>query len=238
MARKRSRLSRLRRRVTRSDAFVGLLAAAASLLIRAYASTLRIEKDVHPDTAALDPAKVLYAFWHGRQFLLVPSFRHRGIAIMTDLSWAGRIQAGIMTQLGYPVVRGSSRRQAARALADMKRTLESGCSAAFAVDGPSGPIHRSKPGILYLARKLGYPIVPVATAARPSWRIASTWCRYLVPAPFSRCLVALGPPIAAATDGTLTGDELDRILTEWTEETDRRLDPRPAGTDARRRGAR
>lgn len=224
MARRRTWLGRLRRRITRSDAFVSLAAGLGSLLIRAYAATLRIERRVHPETAALDPSRVLYAFWHGRQFLLAPMFRHRGIAIMTDLSWAGRIQAGIMARLGYPVVRGSSRRQAARALADMKRTLESGCSGAFAVDGPSGPIHRSKPGIVYLARKLGYPIVPVATSARPAWVLGSTWCRYLVPAPFSRAVVALGPPIHEAATGDLTNEELDSILMRWTEETDATLE--------------
>ncbi|MBN2565209.1 MAG: DUF374 domain-containing protein [Candidatus Eisenbacteria bacterium] len=223
MARRRTWLGNVRRRITRSDAFVGLLASAASLMIRAYAATIRMEREVDPETEALDPAKVLYAFWHGRQFLLVPSFRHRGIAVMTDLSWAGRIQAGIMTRLGYPVVRGSSRRQAGRALAEMKHVLESGCSAAFAVDGPSGPIHKSKPGIIYLAQKLGYPIVPVATSARPAWSMGRTWCRYLVPAPFSRGFVALGGPIDKARTGDLTSEQLDEILTRWTARADERL---------------
>ena len=223
MARERSRLSSLRRRITRSDAFVGFVSSVSSLLIRAYARTLRIEKDVHPEAAALDPAKVLYAFWHGRQFLLLPSFRRQGVAVMTDLSWAGRIQAGIMTRLGYPIIRGSSRRRAAQALAEMKRALESGCSAAFAVDGPSGPMYRSKPGILYLAQKLGYPIVPVATTARPSWRIGSTWCLYMMPAPFSRCLIAMGKPLASAADGGLELEELDSALMELTEAADEKM---------------
>jgi lysophospholipid acyltransferase (LPLAT)-like uncharacterized protein len=223
MARERSRVSRFRRRITRSDAFVGLLTFVTSALIRAYARTLRIEKDIHPEAAALDYKKVLYAFWHGRQFLLAPSFRHRNVAVMTSLSWAGGIQAGIMTRLGYPVVRGSSKRRSVQALADMKRVLESGCSAAFAVDGPSGPANRSKPGILYLARKLGYPIVPVATTSRPSWRIKRTWCLYMMPAPFSRGLVVMGRPLASAAVGTLEAEELDRILTELTRAADERI---------------
>ncbi|MCK4409207.1 MAG: DUF374 domain-containing protein [Candidatus Eisenbacteria sp.] len=223
MPRERSRLSTFRRRVTRSDAFVWFVSYLSSLLIRAYARTLRIERDVHLETAALDPAKVLYAFWHGRQFLLVPSFRHQGVAVMTGLSWAGRIQAGIMIRLGYPIVRGSSGRRGARALAEMKRALESGCSAAFAVDGPSGPAHKSKPGILYLAQKLGYPIVPVATTARTSWRISSTWCLYMMPAPFSRCLIVMGKPLAHAADGRLELAELDSVLMELTAAADERV---------------
>ncbi len=223
MAGGHSRLNRFRRRVTRSDAFVGFISCLSSIVIRAYSRTLRIERDIHPEVVALDPAKVLYAFWHGRQFLLVPSFRHEGIAIMTGLSWAGRIQAGIMTRLGYPVVRGSSKRGGARALAEMKRTLESGCPAGFAVDGPSGPIYKSKPGILYLAQKLGYPIVPIATTARFSWRIRRTWCLYMLPAPFSKCLVVLGRPITRVTDGTLEVEELDDILMELMRAADERV---------------
>ena len=223
MVRERSRLSSFRRRITRSNAFVGFVSSLSSALIRVYARTLRIEKDVHPETTALDPTKVLYAFWHGRQFLLVPSFRHQGVAVMTGLSWAGRIQAGIMTRLGYSIVRGSSGRGGARALVAMKRALESGCSAAFAVDGPSGPMYKSKPGILYLARKLGYPIVPVATSSRPSWRIRSTWCLYMMPTPFSRCLIVMGKPLARAADGRLEQGELDSALKELTEAADQRV---------------
>jgi lysophospholipid acyltransferase (LPLAT)-like uncharacterized protein len=231
MARRRSRLRQVRRKITRSEAFVNALSWAGSVMIRAYASTLRIRWIVDPETERLDQSKVLYAFWHGRQFLLLPTFRHRGIAVMTDLSWAGRIQAGIMARLGYPIVRGSSRRRAARALADMKRMLDSGRSGAFAVDGPSGPIYKSKPGILYLAQKLGYPIIPIATTARPAWRIGSTWCKYLFPAPFSRALVVVGGPIKASVTGELTSEELDEILIKWTREADARLGIKSAGRE-------
>jgi lysophospholipid acyltransferase (LPLAT)-like uncharacterized protein len=232
MARERSRLSKLRRRITRSDAFVAFLSSVASVLIRAYARTLRLTIDVHPEVAALDPSRILYAFWHGRQFLLVPSFRHRNIAVMTDLSWAGSIQAGIMRRLDYPIIRGSSRRRAARALAEIAHAVENGSSAAFAVDGPSGPMYRSKPGILYLAKRLGYPVVPVATSARPSWRIQSTWCLYMMPAPFARALVVMGPPLTAAAKGELEAEELDRVLMELMRETDERLGLK---TDVKRR---
>ena len=223
MTRKRSRLSSFRRRITRSEVVVGFISSLSSVLIRAYARTLRIERDVHPKAAALDATKVLYAFWHGRQFLLLPTFRHQGIAVMTDLSWAGRIQAGIMTRLGYLIVRGSSKRGGARVLIEMKRALESGYSAAFAADGPSGPMHESKPGILYLAQKLGYPIIPVATTARTSWRIRRTWCLYMIPAPFSKCLIVTGKPLTRAADGSLELAELDSALMELTAAADKRV---------------
>jgi len=231
MARKRSRLHRLRRSITRSDAFVAALALIAGAFIRAWSRSLRVELDVHPETAAIDRNRAVYAFWHGRQFLLLSSFRHQGVVVMTSVSWAGRIQARILSGLGYSVVRGSSRRKGVRALVDIKRAVESGGAAAFAVDGPSGPARRSKQGVLYLAHKLGYPIVPAATAARPAWTIRSTWCRYLIPAPFSRALVMLGAPIQAAADGELAAEDLDRILDELTENADARAASRTASVD-------
>jgi lysophospholipid acyltransferase (LPLAT)-like uncharacterized protein len=219
---------RVRRRVTRSIPFVASIAWVAATLIAVHSRLLRITFDDDPELRKLDPDRVLYGFWHGRQYLLVHAFRDRGIAILTDLSWAGEIQTRILTRLGYAPARGSSRRHAARALAALKRAIEDGRSAAFALDGPRGPAFRSKPGILYLAAKLGYPIVPVATSARPAWVLGNTWCRYLFPLPFARCRVVRGAPIHAAADGALTQEELDRIVAELTAEADRAVGRPPA----------
>ena len=219
---------RVRRRITRSAPFVAAIAWVAAAFIVAHSKLVRITFHDDPELGSIDPDRVLYGFWHGRQYLLVHGFRDRGIAIMTDLSWAGEIQTRILTRLGYTSVRGSSRRGAARALAAMKRVIEDGHPAAFALDGPSGPAFRSKPGILYLAAKLGYPIVPVATSARPAWIVGNTWCRYLLPLPFARCRIARGAPIRAAAEGTLTAEELDRIVGKWTAEADRAVGRRPA----------
>ncbi len=212
-------LRNLRRKITRSDAFVGALAAVTRAFIIAYSKTLRIRLEAHADYDALDPSKVLYGFWHGRQFLLVPAFRGSGIAIMTDLSWAGRIQSRVLEGLGYVIVRGSSRRKPARALAAMKAAIESGHPAAFALDGPGGPIHRSKPGVLFLAERLGYPIVPVGTSASRAFSIPRTWCHYLLPLPFSACVVKLGRPLWV-TESDLTAEDVDRAVNHVTLEAD------------------
>ena len=209
--RRRSRLRRLRRRITRSDAFVGALAFLAWVFIALYASTLRVRLEASPEHDALDSPKVLYGFWHGRQLLLTSSYRRSGIAVMADLSWAGEIQARVLRRLGFVVVRGSSRRGGSRALATLRRAVD---------DGPRGPIHRSKPGIIHLARTLECPIVPVATSAAHAWTIPNTWCRYLLPLPFSRCIVKLGRPLWVAGDGGLTTEDLDRTVAELTATAD------------------
>ena len=164
---------------------------------------------------------MLFGFWHGMQFLLVPSFRHWHVALMTDVSWAGEIQTKILSYLGYVVVRGSSKRQGVQALIHMKRALSNGHCGGFALDGPRGPIHKSKPGILVLAQKLQYPIIPTTVSVDRKWVFKNTWCQYVLPKPFSRCYVAMGPPIWPM--GSTKTDTLDRLMNQFSEKADIRM---------------
>ena len=224
----RSRLKSMRRRVTRSDAFIDFLARAIHAFIVLHWKTLRVTTYTHPDVEKLDPSRVIYAFWHGRYYLMMPNYRDWGIVVLLELSWAGEVQARAVERLGFLTVRGSTKRNAARVLSNMKRVIEEGHPAAFAVDGPRGPERKSKPGVLLLAKNLGYPIVPVATSARRAFVTPDTWDRYLIAVPFTRCFVGRGAPIPGSAEGTLTVEELDRAIDEWTAEADRRVGRRPA----------
>jgi len=226
---RRSAFRRIRRSLTRAGWFVELLAFLVWSFIAIHARTLRIERHVHPGFERVDRRRVLFAFWHGRQFLLAAGFSARGIASVTAVSWAGEIMSRALVRLGYVPLMASSRRRGFEAVLKMKRAVEDGHPVAVAVDGPHGPIYRSKPGILLLAKELGCPVVPVAASARWGWVLPGTWDRYLLPLPFSRCVVAIGEPIWAAAAGETTPGDLDRVLAEWTAEVDRMA----AGADAR-----
>ena len=217
-------LKKIRRRITYSDGFINFLASLSVLIIICYTKTLKIQYYFHPDFLKLDRTKVFYGFWHGRQFLLVPSFGNWHISIMSDLSWAGEIQTRILSRFGYVVVRGSSKRKGVQALLSMKKAIEKGAAGGFALDGPSGPIYKAKPGIIFLAQKMGYPIIPLAASANRAWILKKTWCRYLLPKPFAMCYVAMGKPIwVAEKDTRLTSEELDRILIDWTARIDKKV---------------
>ena len=221
-------LKRLRRKITYSSAVTGFLAFLAAGIIFIYNKTLKIQFSVHPELLKLDRTKVCYGFWHGRQFILVPNFSDWNASFMTDVSWAGEIQTKIAKKFGYVPVRGSSKRKGVQALLSMKRAMEQGCCGVFALDGPRGPIHKSQPGVLFLAQKMGYPIVPVATSADRAWVLKNTWCHYLLPKPFSHCYIALGKPLGESTiSGKLESSELDRIMAAWTAEADRKMGRTP-----------
>jgi lysophospholipid acyltransferase (LPLAT)-like uncharacterized protein len=217
-------LKGLRRKITYSSAFTSLVAYLASGIIALYNKTLKVHFYFHPEFLKLDRTKAIYGFWHGRQFLLIPNFDDWNVSLMTDVSWAGDVQTKILKRFGFVPVRGSSKRKGMQALLNMKRSMDAGRAAGFAVDGPRGPFHKSKPGILFLAQKMGYPIVLMTTSADRAWILNGTWCKYVLPKPFSHCYIAVGRPLWEATEeGKLTSEELDRLLEEWTVETDRKL---------------
>lgn len=177
-------------------------------LISVWGRTIRIlfvNKDI-PERFEAEGKNYIYAFWHGRQFLLFASHRNSGIVIPASESRDGEIQAKILKRFGFDVVRGSSKRKGDRALLGLVDGLRKGKSIALAVDGPRGPLHEVKQGVLYLAGKLNKPIVPVITSAGRSWILDKIWDKYLLPVPFTRGLVMYGEPI---TVNGIAGEELE-----------------------------
>ena len=147
------------------------------------------------DRLTAEGNNVIYAFWHGRQFLLFHNYRNSGIIIPASESRDGEIQAGVLQHFGFDVVRGSSKRKGDRALLGLVDGLRKGKNIALAVDGPRGPIYEVKQGITYLAGKLNKPIIPVATSAKRFWILEKIWDKYMLPVPFTRGVIVYGEPI-------------------------------------------
>jgi lysophospholipid acyltransferase (LPLAT)-like uncharacterized protein len=148
-----------------------------------------------PERLGAEGGNFIYAFWHGRQFLLSHTHRNRGIVIPASESRDGEIQAGILKRLGFEVVRGSSKRKGERALLGLVNGLRKGKNLAIAVDGPRGPVYEAKQGVAYLAGKLNKPIIPVTTSAKRYWVLDKIWDRLLLPRPFTTGVVVYGEPI-------------------------------------------
>jgi lysophospholipid acyltransferase (LPLAT)-like uncharacterized protein len=185
-----------------------ILSSIGWLVLSAWSRTIRmrfVNKEA-PDRLASEGKNFIYAFWHGRQFLLFHSHRNSGIVIPASESRDGEIQAGILKRFGFAVVRGSSKRKGERALLGMVDGLRKGRNIAFAVDGPRGPLYEVKPGVTYLAGKLNKPIVPVITSAKRYWILKKIWDKYLLPVPFTTGVVIYGDPI---TVNGIAGEELE-----------------------------
>lgn len=182
-------------------------------LLSVWSWTLKIQfinKSI-PDGLKSEGKNVIFAFWHGRQFMLFASHRNSGVVIPASESRDGEIQAIILKRFGFDVVRGSSKRKGDRALLGLVDGLRRGKNIALAVDGPRGPIYEAKQGVTYLAGKLGKPIVPVITSARRYWILDKIWDKYLLPYPFTAGIVMYGEPITVTG---ISGEELDDKLKE------------------------
>ena len=59
---------------------------------------------------AVDRGGAVIAFWHGEQLPLVPIHATARVAGLASLSRDGSLLAGVISRLGYTVVRGSSSR--------------------------------------------------------------------------------------------------------------------------------
>ncbi len=183
------------------------------IILSLWSRTVRmrfVNKTV-PDQLTSEGKNFIYAFWHGRQFLLFHSHRNSGVVINASESRDGEIQAGILKRFGFAVVRGSSKRKGERALLGLIDGLRKGKNIAVAVDGPRGPLHEAKQGVLYVAGKLNKPIVPVITSAKRYRILEKVWDKYLLPAPFTTGVVIYGEPI------TVTGTSEDVLQAKGKE---------------------
>jgi lysophospholipid acyltransferase (LPLAT)-like uncharacterized protein len=186
------------------------------LLISLWSRSVRIRfiNRETPDRLAAEGGNFIYAFWHGRQFLLFHHHRNTGIVIPASESRDGEIQAWILRRFGFDVVRGSSKRKGDRALLGLVDGLRKGKSIALAVDGPRGPIYEVKQGVTYLAGKLNKVIVPVSTGARRFWILEKIWDKYLLPVPFTEAVIVYGEPVIV---NGISEEELEskrQVLTE------------------------
>lgn len=136
-------------------------------------------------------SKISFGFWHGEQFFLIPHFSNQNIGIMVSLSRDGEKQAKLLTLMGYKAVRGSSSKGAVSSLIELIRYVESGFWAGFALDGPKGPFHQPKAGILKLAYKTGAKIIPLRVFSEKAWHLKKTWDRYFIPKPFSKVKLSI-----------------------------------------------
>ena len=170
-----------------------VLALLASLLIRLLRLTWRVTL-AGPDPP-YDDGPIVFCFWHGAQAGLLAHPRPRPVAVLSSLSRDGELQTRILSRLGFLVRRGSSSRGGARGLREIIGTVGEGADAAFAVDGPRGPLHKVKPGALSAAKATGASVVPITTRASGSWIFEKAWDRYQLPKPFARVEIVRGAPL-------------------------------------------
>ncbi len=162
------------------------------LLIDLLFLTTRIESIGYEELEpALNSKKVIGAFWHSRILLVSYIFKGWDASILVSASDDGEYVARIIEKQGHRPIRGSTTKGGLRALAAMIRQLNQGHPGVVIPDGPQGPRFKVQPGVITLAKKTGCSIVPISYSAKKI-KIFSSWDRFILPYPFTRCRVIYG----------------------------------------------
>lgn len=197
------RINRSGRRMSRTRRALYQLAAPLILaVVRLWWRSCRIVAVVgeeHLDEALARAPSFLPCYWHQHQLfcacylLRVQRRRRVRIGFLVSPSVDGELGAMIIRRAGGVVIRGSSTHTGALALKGYFEALvREQVSPVINPDGPRGPRFKFKPGAVLLAQMSGRPMLPLAYAASRAWLLH--WDRFVLPVPFCRIAIAVGPP--------------------------------------------
>ncbi len=191
----------------------GLLASAA---IRAWMGTLDYKAAYYD--RAIDPifpqcrGNKIYLFWH--EYLLFPIYLrgHCNLSMLLSRHRDAEILSHAAHHLGFAFVRGSTNRGGVAALRQLLATSRR-MHLTITPDGPRGPRRRMAPGPIFLASKLGLPLVLMGYAYDRPWRLNS-WDRFAIPRPCSRARAIATGEVFIPPDLDRAGLEHFRLRTE------------------------
>jgi lysophospholipid acyltransferase (LPLAT)-like uncharacterized protein len=187
--------------------------------IRIIGPTMRVcisREDGAQETVGQRP--LIGSFWHACIIPATYMCRDLGVRVMSSNSYDGEYMGRIIRKFGFVAVKGSSSRNAVRALLGLRRALGDGWSVAFTLDGPRGPRYKVKPGPVALARSSGVPLTMFHMAVDRAW-VLNTWDRLIIPKPFSRVLMRFGKLIPVPSEAN--EEELERYTAELQASLDR-----------------
>jgi lysophospholipid acyltransferase (LPLAT)-like uncharacterized protein len=160
---------------------------------------VRVEGAEHLQAALAKAPSLVPVYWHQHQlfcgrYLIDQTRNGLKVGWLISPSVDGDLGAMMVRRLGGHVIRGSSTHTGARALRDYYQALmKENVSPAITPDGPRGPRFEIKPGAILLSQMSQRPILPMAYAASRAWLIK--WDKFVIPVPFSRIVIAVGPPV-------------------------------------------
>jgi lysophospholipid acyltransferase (LPLAT)-like uncharacterized protein len=164
----------------------------------------------------------ILCFWHARIPLSPNAWpqdesRRQPMRALISLSADGEFIARAMEKIGFPAIRGSSKKRTdpaknkngEQAFRDMVQWVRGGGGVAITPDGPRGPAERMEKGTPSLARLTGAPVVLVGLACRPCLRL-KTWDGTVAPLPFGRAAMVWDGPLTAGR-----GDDVEILAEAW-----------------------
>lgn len=180
---------------------------------------LRLQHRAGPD----DPERFLLSVWHDP--LLIAAFvarhaqRDRACCLVSQ-HMDGGVLADALALMHYGAVRGSSSRGGAQALKQLITETE-GRHIIITPDGPRGPRHELKLGLIFLASQTGRRICASAFVCRRAWKVRGSWTDMIIPKPFTTIYALTSEPIAVPPE--CSREQLDEYRLRVQNEMERLL---------------
>ena len=176
-----------------------LIAAPLAFCYKLMAKSLRFEVEgLENVTDVLNSKKtVIMAVWHNELLALSAYSIVKNLPYVTIASDSndGQIITDILERIGYEVVRGSSSKGGLKALLGMTRVMKTkGRIGIITMDGPKGPRHQVKQGIMAIAQRTDSLIIPMRAYLERPIVFEKSWDQFELPRPFDRCKIFMGAP--------------------------------------------
>ena len=138
------------RRKFRQALLVRLLPPVVYLFLIVLRTTLRIR---HVNNEAVDRLRqegqnIIACFWHGRLLAMPFAYKGQRLKVLISRHADGEFIARVIGYFGMGTVRGSYRKGTVSSIREMIAELAEGTDIAITPDGPKGPRHKVKEGII------------------------------------------------------------------------------------------
>ena len=166
----------------------------------------------------------IYIFWH--EYILFPLYLrgHCNLAMLLSRHRDAEILSYEAHNLGFEFVRGSTNRGGVAALRELLAKSRS-MNLTITPDGPRGPRRQLAPGCVFLASKLGLPLVAMGFGYDRPWRVRRAWDQFAVPCPGARARAVVSGEVFIPPDLDRDGlehhrQEIERLLNRLTEDAE------------------
>jgi lysophospholipid acyltransferase (LPLAT)-like uncharacterized protein len=158
----------------------------------------------------------ILTLWHGRIFYLFYYLRrHPDYFLLISASADGDLLARLARLMGYSVIRGSSYKKAVPAARSLIKVLRSNQRIIIIADGSRGPRCVAQSGSLQLAGITGAPIFAMTFGSKNKM-VLNSWDRFVIPLPFTHCVLNFSSPIALSRKPSKKSIEEKRLELENT----------------------
>lgn len=198
--------------------YVPIISTALYILFRIWEFFVSFKSKNYP----ANDKRVIFDLWHHDQLCLDGIPNRDKLNTLISKSIDGEIIARVVERMGFKAVRGSQNKWwkdkgGKEATFELISRLNNGENIAVTVDGPSGPLHQVKNGVIKIAKLTGAPIIPVVWYSKSRFLSSlSTWDKLKIPLWFLKSVNIYGEPIYVPETAT---KEEENIIKEQLRNT-------------------